>query len=468
MRHAIRRTTATTAVALLAALAAAVSPAPLTAYETPDDDPDGLAAAAPSVTRGPAWQASMRTQNFTVVGHSALGGLGLNADVWEHRGYAYVGVWSGPCPATGVKVADVRDPRDPTLVGRLPNPAETSAEDVVVRRVDTPRFTGDLAVVGIQTCDDPGSSPVFRGLEFFDVTDPSLPREIARYRVSAGTVGCHEVDLAVRPDGRVLAACANSFAEQITGSDEVIVIDATNPFRPRKVGGFALGTDAGVDPADNSDNVGCFSASFAHSVRLTNAGRTLFASYWDYGTLRFRIGADGRLSGPVGRTDISPPDEDADNHSMTLARGGGTMVVNPEDFSPIECGQPFQGWGEAYVYTNRLGDNRLLSTFSTRNSRSMRTDGFYSVHNTETAGSRRAQLFSAWYTDGVVWWSVGHARNPVKKGQFVPPPTEDPTGFFPPVPIVWGVYPDRSSNLIFASDINSGLWILRPTGLGRF
>lgn len=462
------RTRTATAVGVVAALVTVLMAGPSTAREVPDEDPERLEAAAAMVTAGPALRAQMKTRNFTVVGHSALGGRGLNADVWEHRGYAYVGVWSGPCPATGVKVADVRNPRNPRLVSRLRNPDKTSAEDVVVRHVDTPRFTGDLAVVGIQTCGNSTRSKVFRGLAFFDVTDPSRPRQIARYRVARDTIGCHEIDLAVRTDGRVVAACANEFAEQISGADEVVVVDATNPFRPRKLSGFALGKDLGVDAGNNQQNVGCFSASFAHSVRFTNAGRTLFASYWDFGTLRFRVRPDGQLRGPTGRTDIAPPDEDADNHSLTLARGGDTMVVNPEDFSPVECGQPFQGWGEAQVYTNHRGNNRLLSTFSTPNSRSTKTDGFYSIHNTENAGSQTAQMFSSWYTDGIVWWSIENRRNPVMQGQFVPPPTEDPTGSFPSVPLVWGVYADRSSNLIFASDINSGLWILRPTGLGNF
>lgn len=408
----------------------------------------------------------MRTRNFTVVGHSNLGGGGMNADVWKHRGYAYVGVWSGPCPATGVKVVDVRNPHSPRLVSRLRNPKRTSAEDVVVRHVDTARFTGELAVVGIQTCGNPRSE-VFRGLQFFDVTDPASPRKIARFRVADGTRGCHEVDLAVRSDGRVLAACANSFAEQITGSDEVVLVDVTNPYRPQKVAGFALGKDLGVNPARNRQNVGCFKATFAHSVRFTRGGHQLFVSYWDYGTLRFRIGADARIVGPDARTDISPPDEDGDNHSMTLANDGDTMVVNPEDFSPVECGQPFQGWGEPHVYTNQPGVNRLVSIFSTPDSLSMRKDGFYSVHNTESAGPGSTQMFSSWYSDGVVWWSLKRPRHPVMKGQFIPPPTEDPTGFFPPVPLVWGVYPDRASDLIYASDINSGLWILRPTGLPR-
>ena len=450
-------------------IGALVTPAPLAAHEGPDDAPDPLRAAAAVVTPGPAWTAQARTSNFTVVGHSDLGGRGLNADVWEHRGFAYVGVWSGTCPANGVKVANVRNPSHPRLVSRLPNPARTSAEDVVVRHVETDDFSGDLAVVGIQTCGDPIRSPVFRGLQFFDVTNPSRPREISRFSVAEDTVGCHEVDLVVRDDGRVLAGCANVFAEQNTGSDEVVLVDVSDPFRPHKVGGFAVGKDLGVDPAATPQNVGAFPATFAHSVRFTNGGHRLFASYWDYGTLRFHIRADGGLRGPIGRTDLAPPDEDADNHSMTLAQGGGrTMIVNQEDFSPVEDCRRCEGWGNAYIYTNGRGENRRLSQFSTPNSRSQRTDGFYSIHNTEAAGSRRSQLFSSWYSDGVVWWSVANRRDPVKKGQFVPPPTEDPSGVFPPVPLVWGVYADRTRNLIYASDINSGLWILRPTGLGDF
>ncbi len=461
------RTLAVTGGSAALVLAVLSTPATMAADKDPAGPSTQLERAAAGVTRGPAWTASMRTRNFAVVGHSDVGGRGLNADVWEHAGFAYVGVWSGPCPATGVKVVDVRNPHHPTRVSRLQNPAGTSAEDVVVRHVETDSFSGDLAVVGIQTCDDPAET-VFRGLQFFDVTDPSRPRQLGRYRVRDGTVGCHEVDLAVRPDGGVVAGCANVFAEQIRGSDEVIVVDASDPSAPSKAGGFRLG-DIGVDPASTPQNVGCFAASFAHSVRFSHQARTLFASYWDYGTLRFDVRPSLGLDGPVGRTDIAPPDEDGDNHSMTLARSGGTMVVNPEDFSPVECGQPFQGWGEAHVYTNeRSGRNELLSIFSTPNSRSMRTDGFYSIHNTEAAGTQSDQMMSSWYSDGVVWWSLAERRDPVMRGQFVPPPTEDPTGTFPPVPLIWGVYPDPNSDLVFASDINSGLWILRPTGLGDF
>jgi hypothetical protein len=420
---------------------------------------DRLAEAARRVT--PAASPAAQAKRFKLLGHSRLGGGGFNADVWGHRGFAYVGVWgAGPeaCPATGVKVVDYRNPRRPRLVSRLQNPAGTTAEDVVVRRVHTQAFHGDLAVAGIQAC-DPGTS-VLRGLQFFDVTHPRRPRELGRWAAPRPTGGCHEVDLVMRRDGRVLAGCAIPFAEQINGSDEVVLVDASNPRRPRKVGGWALGRDLGLDP---TQGVGCFAASFAHSVRFFDGGRTVYVSYWDAGTINLRIGnpAAPRF---VGRTPIAPPDEDGDNHSMTLAKGGRVLVINPEDFC---VGDGFGGWGEVYLYDNtRPRRTSFLGTFSTPNSRSSRTDGIFTVHNTEVV--RGDEAFSSWYSDGIVWWHIGSSGVTRMRGQFVPPAAPDPMGFFPTIPIVWGVYPDRDANLILASDINSGLWLLKPVGLGDF
>lgn len=408
-----------------------------------------------------------RVKNFEVVGHSNLGGDGFNADVYAHGDFAYVGVWGNdpdfdiPCPATGVKVVDISRPSHPAPAAVLQNPEGTTAEDVVVERVSTPRFTGDLAVAGIQACS--GDTPVFRGLQFFDVTDAYHPRQLGRWRAPGPVGGCHEISLAVRRSGRVLAACAVEFAEVSNGSDGVVVVNATNPYRPRKLFGFALGRVLGVEPGIGvEEGVGCFPAVFAHSVRFFDRGRVLYASYWDAGTIRFNVGTDG-LS-VVGRTRITPPDEDGDNHSMTL---GGTnesvLLINPEDFSPVdpEC-EEFGGWGDLYIYDNsNPQETRFLSTFSTPHSRGVRTDGFYSVHNSEFVGSD--QVFASWYSDGIRWIDVSDPTSAFERGHFIPPAVEDPLGFFPSAPIVWGVWPHNG--LILASDINSGLWILRPKGL---
>jgi hypothetical protein len=36
--------------------------------------------------------------------------------------------------------------------------------------------------------------------------------------------------------------------------------------------------------------------------------------------------------------------------------------------------------------------------------------------------------------------------------------------FGPPFPYVWGVAIDRETGIVYASDVRSGLWIVRPTG----
>ena len=448
---------------VVAGAAAALIPAtaPARADAAPGAD-TGLRSGRISV---PATASPLVARNFTVVGQSDLGGTGFNADVWAHAGFAYVGVWSGPtCPATGVKVADIRRPTRPRVVSVLANPAGTSAEDVVVRSVRTAAFNGDLAIAGIQACRR--ESDVFRGLQLFDVTNPYRPRALGQWRAPGRVGGCHEIDLVQTRDGRVLAGCAVPFAEGINATDEVNLVDVSNPRRPRKVAGWALQRDLGIDPT-GPQNVGAAPASFAHSVRFADRGRTLYASYWDYGTIRFDLYGRNRI-GYVSHADIAPPDEDGDNHSMTLAQGGRVMVINPEDFSPVETRRPdrFNGWGEAYIYTNSRTRPRFLSRFSTPNSRSSRTDGFYSVHNTEVV--RGDQAFSSWYSDGIVWWTLADPRAPRLRGQFVPPARPDPQGVFPRIPLVWGVYLDSAQDLVLASDINSGLWLLRARGLGGF
>ncbi len=426
------------------------------AHESPDGD--ALERGAAHLTARAA--TPLKADGFEVLGHAKLGGGGANADVWAHRGFAYVGIWSGgTCPATGVKVAEIRNVRKPHMVSRLQNPAGTSAEDVVVRRVNNKSFRGSLAVVGIQACDL--GSKVFRGLQFFDVTKPSRPRLLSTWASSAGGIGCHEIDLVVRRKGRVLAGCADILAESINGRREVTVVDATNPRRPYTTGRWGIKGDKGIDPGANPENVGCVPASFAHSVRFAHGGRTLYASYWDHGLVRLAVGSKARLR-YVTRIDIAPPDEDGDVHSMTPARRGRLALINPEDFSPVSGCEKSNGWGEVHVYTNRPGKNSHLSTFSTPNSRSKRTDGFYSVHNTEVG--RGSQAFSSWYSDGIVWWSFANPRAPRMLGQFVPPATADPQGNFPAVPLVWGVRVEKKRNVVLASDINSGLWLVRPKG----
>jgi hypothetical protein len=72
-------------------------------------------------------------------------------------------------------------------VSKLANPAFTRAEDVTVRAVRTPSFSGVLAVVGIQACFGSGhEAEVVPGLRCFDVTHPRHPVLLSHWDLPQG------------------------------------------------------------------------------------------------------------------------------------------------------------------------------------------------------------------------------------------------------------------------------------------
>jgi hypothetical protein len=271
-----------------------------------------------------------------------------------------------------------------------------------------------------------------------------------------GAIGCHEIDLAQRPDGVVLAGCARQLMDQLDGPTDaqipggVQIVDATDPAHPTTRASWEL-------PVKPLGGVGCLPDEFAHSIRFVSNGLGAYVSYWDAGTVHLDL---TNPATPVVRdvTRLAPPDEDGDNHSMTLANRGRWLVINQEDFSPTACrDKPLGGWGEVYVYDTTGSTPTLLGRFGTRNARSTRFDGNYTAHNTEAAGR---QLFSSWYSDGIVWWTMSDRGTTRQLGRFVPPASPRLR-----VPLVWGVAIDHVHDLILASDIGTGLWLIRPRGL---
>jgi hypothetical protein len=416
------------------------------------------AGAAPDAVRPPAGTV---LENFTFVGHSGLDGFGDYGDLYAHGNYAYIG---SRCSSThqggdGVQVVDISWPNRPRLVSKLPNPAYTRAEDVTVLDVHTPSFTGALAVVGIQACFGSGhEAEVVPGVRLFNVTDPAHPALLGHWDLPQGTIGCHEIDAVQRADGQVLVACARNLVDHRNskGATALHLIDATNPAAPATRADWSLG-------ADPNQGVGCTTAQFAHSARFEDGGNSVYVSYWDAGTVHLDISKPAAPA-VVSDTKITPPDEDGDNHSMTLAHNGKWLIINTEDTSPSDCpgDSAFGGWGEIHVYDNSNPKQpAFLGTFSTSDSRSTRIDGEFTDHNTEVAG--HDQFFSSWYSDGIVWWTMTEHGVSTQRGQFVPPPTSDGSSSE-----VWGVYVDKIHNVILASDMTNGLWIVKPNRLGTF
>lgn len=396
--------------------------------------------------------------SFRFVGHSPLNGFNDYGDLFAHGDFAYVGSRCSPTRqgGDGVHVVDISHPNRPRLVSKLANPAFTRAEDVTVLDVRTPSFSGTLAVVGIQACFGSGhETEVVPGLRLFDVTHPTRPTLLGHWDLPQGTIGCHEIDAVQRADAKVLLACARNLVDhqRSNGVNALHLVDATNPATPQALTDWSLN----VDP---NQGTGCLHNQFAHSARFENNGNSVYVSYWDAGTVHLDI-TTPTAPVVVSNTKIIPPDEDGDNHSMTVADDGKILIINTEDFSPGDCpnNSALGGWGEVHIYNNtNPAQPTFLSTFSTPNSRSTRTPGSYTDHNTEVTAHN--QFFSSWYSDGIVWWTLREHGVTTQRGQFVPPPRPDGSPAS-----VWGVFIDATHDVILASDTRTGLWIVKPTGL---
>ncbi len=275
-----------------------------------------------------------RTKNFRVLGHHDLGLSESNGDVFAHGNFAYVGTWRDPCNGRGVKILDVSDVSDPKLIGTLAARAGTSAEDMVVRRVSTPFFSGDLMGVGIQRCgEDPALDTQEFGLQLWNVTNPYAPVFITEFGVGHGDGGVHELDLFQR-GGRVYALLAHPFSEWFdpAGHGDFMIVDVTNPSLPVMTASWGAGMN-GFSRGPYWGQ-GDFGSMFGHSARASADGKKAYVSYWDLGVLTFDI---TDVSNPVLLTRTTFEEwEDGDAHSMTpyrTDRGRKLILQNDEDFS---------------------------------------------------------------------------------------------------------------------------------------
>jgi hypothetical protein len=428
---------------------------------------------------------------LAVVGRNAIGGRGFNADVWVHEQHAYVGSWGFSdwntggeqrfCPAdelNGVAVIDARTPSTPAEVARLRNPSGTSAEDVVVFTARYGPLAGrDIAVAGIQVCGgDRSDTRFFRGLQVWDVTNPAKPVELARLTTGCCTRGLHELEVQHRPDLRksfVYASVPTSeYADSGSpsgrrdraGRGDFRLIDITKPAAPVEVSDWGVWADLGAPPAAG---LGCDpDPEYGHSVEPSADGRRAFVAYWDSGFIELDL---SNPAAPVmAKRAAFPATADGDAHSSNFDEARNLLFSADEDFSKT-CGSGTEkGFGYLRVWDWAApGGPAQIGSYKTPNSSGTQdvAAGDYTIHNPLLVGT---EVFASWYSDGIRIIDVANPSAPRETAFFVPPSVNNPVkpsqrGVLTNAPQVWGVAHDPVTNLIYASDMNSGLWILRQT-----
>jgi hypothetical protein len=433
---------------------------------------------------GSAW-------NMVAVGHEDLDARGFNGDVWVHDGFAYVGQWgftdwatgnSRFCPTDenrGVAVVDVREPAKPTRVATLLNVNGSSAEDVVVYTARYGRHAGrDIAVAGIQDCSGSRSAPDpdDRGLQLWDVTDAANPVPLGMLATGCCTRGVHEFEVQHRPDlGRTFAyatvptsrypdANTPSGYRDADGEGDFRLIDITDPTAPVQV------SDWGVQDAGGPwySGQGCDAdANYGHGAEPSEDGKLVFLSYWDSGYIRLDV-SDPTNPRLTGRT-VYPANADGDAHSSQYDEARKLLITADEDFCKTSGSGIEKGFGYLRVYDySKPSAPKQIGLYKTPNS-SGSTDiaaGDFTIHNNFIVGTTS---YTSWYTDGVRVIDLSNPRAPREVAYFVPPATTNPVkpsqrGVLTNTTQVWGVVVDEATGLVYASDMNSGLWVLRRTG----
>jgi hypothetical protein len=404
-----------------------------------------LAASVVALTAGSASKAP----RFQVLAHADPKG-GYSGDVVGERHYAYLSSRKGTgadCPALGVRVYDLADPRRPRHVATFaegssaPELAQTWTEKTIVRRVKTRGFDGVLAVTSVQAC---GNG--FGGFALYDVTNPARPRRLALVRTEPR--GSHEIWLATaRGHAWVYTALASAEFAVEPSKFGFHIYDVTDPRAPVEVGGWSACRDL-HECTPLTGPPGRDLRYLVHSV-ITNASATrAYLSYWNFGTVILDI-SDPSHPRYLGRT----PAGQGDVHSAWLADRGRILLETHE----VPHGRPVV-WRIA-----RSARPRKLATI--RLPARLRPGGTYSgldladsVHDPKVVG--RLGYFS-WYGQGVALFDLSNPRKPRFLTRFRPPPEPDEHGLLCPnssCTAVWGVFPMR--RYVLASDLNSGLWVL--------
>lgn len=432
-----------------------------------------------------AGQKSAQAWNMEVVGQHDLGGRGFNGDVWVHDGYAYVGHWGFQdwangsknrfCPQppqSGVAVVDATDPEDPEVVAMLENPAGTSAEDVVVYAAADGR---DIAVAGLQWCggsrDDATAD---RGLMLWDVTDPSDPKQIGYLKTACCTRGVHEFEVerhangrtyayATVPTSRYLDSNTLSGFRDMNGDGDFRLIDITNPAAPVQVADWGIQDIGGPFSAGQ----GCDpDANYGHGAEPSEDGTLVFLSYWDSGFIALDVSDPTK---PVFKSrTIYPAIADGDAHSSSYDDSRKLLFSADEDFCKTSGPATETGYGYLRVYDySNLAAPTQIGVFRTQSSLGLGAQGSgdYTIHNALVVGT---DVYLSWYSDGIRVVDASDPKKPTEVAYFVPPAGQNPVrppqrGVLTQMPQVWGVVDDEDTGLIYASDMNSGLWILRRT-----
>lgn len=426
----------------------------------------GLPARAESVPTTTVGSASRpgTADGFALLGSTDLGGRGLNSPLAVAGDCAYVGdrdFTGGLRKNAGVAIVDIRNPRRPSQVGVLP-----AVQGVTQRELRADR---DLGLLLVMTYGATGATSG-NALEVYDIkADCTRPVKLSTY--DFGVRPPHEFFWWKDPKnpGRSLAYVTTTlFAPDLS------VIDLTDPTAPS----LRTTYDLGVDQLDQTADAATTSGSgYLHSISVNDEGTRAYMGTWDFGTYVADTSLVSDPSIPVpavlpvgaaGRLDYG-----GNVHGTVPLPGRPYGVMVEEAYANAGKGCPF-GWLRMADLRDE-GAPKLAGAYKVPENdcdASKKANGTFTAHN-QTTFPNLALL--TWYAGGLRAVDVEDPDAPSEGGVFVPRGTVKPSVerddrlFFAGSTVpkragaMWS-YPVVQDGLVYAVDIDLGLFVLEYTG----
>ena len=356
-------------------------------------------------------------RTITRIAHGVVPSGQSTTDLWvfpglDGRDYVYTGTYSGNL----VYAWDVTDPSTPTIVDSVSFDG---------RRVNDVKINA-ARTIAIVTSEHAANRR--NGFTVLDISEPAHPKRLSHYSQGL-TGGVHNTWIV----GDLVYAVHY-------GTRALHIIDISNPESPVEVGRWQL---------DNSDR-------FLHDVMVQDG--LAYLSYWNDGVVILDVG-----NGMKGGTPTRPEwvsqlayryrlGAEAYGNTHHAIRYGNYVFTGDEIFGCAECTNGPRG----YIHAIDVSDIEHP-----------REVAFYRVpeagaHNIWAEDDK---LFIGYYQAGLRVLDVsGELRGDLyRQGRelavFM---TQDSSGTNPNMTDTWGAQPYKG--FIYASDPNSGLWIMRMDG----
>jgi hypothetical protein len=304
------------------------------------------------------------------------------------------------------------------------------------------------------------------GAVILDISDPSQPRFLGRVAYPVGQEG--DTHSAVEADGGRLLITADEDLDPTPAANHLRVTAPAS--LAGNLGGIELGWTrqlAGT-PATRGEVVDLGSARPGSSAVTDVTGKIVLIDpvperqgQFDQAVWLQSCGAAGVLfSSPFLRS--GQPGSQVTVPGMSLMRESADALrkaLKAGERVQIELSAGEATWGYLRFWDVRDPAKPVqIGRFATPETSQypLPQRGWFTVHNPFVRGTR---LYASWYSDGVRVIDIADPRNPQELAHFIPPTDPGASTQLGPAPLVWAVV--EHNGLLIASDMQSGLWVLR-------